>query len=623
MSRHWPFALRGRDVELGGFADRAGLPPSNGVAAVLRQRDESADGAGLDPALFELFEHITRRLDAGEAVDEERLVADHPAWTEEIRGLMPTLREIAGAAERHADGSGPASLSGDLGGRRLLGDFRIVREIGRGGMGIVYEAEQPELGRRVALKALSWAAALDPRAIQRFRLEAQVVGWLQHPRIVPIYAVGVADDVPYFAMQYIEGKSLSALILEMRRLAEQRACDAGGCNSREGAPQSPSELVLGLLSGRFARQPSETRVDDLLPALTTVDDRPSSKLAPSIRDGAYLRTVARLAVQAAQALAYAHEQGIVHRDIKPANLLLDRRGDLWVADFGMAEVQGSAGLTLSGDLPGTLRYMSPEQASGQRALVDRRTDIYSLGVTLYELLTLQPAVTAEDKVGIIRQIIEDEPVPIRRLNSAVPVDLATIVTKAIAKDPSGRYETTEALAADLGRFLEGRPIAARPVGLFTRSWRWCRRKPVQAGRGAWPGLHPGFRGHHLELARGGAPKARSRASEITIGGVSSPGGNVRKEGAHARDQGGCHQPLPRRRINRPGRAREKFGRQGDHASGGRRPGRRPRRLVFFRSARDGSRDPSCTWTNLSRLGRVLQERAPLPRRLRDLRSKVR
>jgi tetratricopeptide (TPR) repeat protein len=214
----------------------------------------------------------------------------------------------------------------------------------------------------------------------------------------------------------------------------------------------------------------------------------ASKAAASIRDSAYFRSVARVGIQAAEALGYAHDQGIIHRDIKPANLLLDRRGDLWVADFGMADVQGDAGLTLSSDLPGTLRYMSPEQATGQRALVDRRTDIYSLGATLYELLTLRPAVAGSDKAGIIRRIVEEEPVPIRRLNPAVPLDLATIVTKALSKSPASRYETCLKLADDLDRFLEGRPIAARPVGPLLRSWRWCVRKPVQAGLAAALGL---------------------------------------------------------------------------------------------------------------------------------------
>jgi tetratricopeptide (TPR) repeat protein len=201
-----------------------------------------------------------------------------------------------------------------------------------------------------------------------------------------------------------------------------------------------------------------------------------------------MRTVARLGIQAAEALGYAHDQGIIHRDIKPANLLLDNRGDLWVADFGMADVQGGAGLTLSGDMPGTLRYMSPEQALGKRALIDRRTDIYSLGATLYELLTLQTAVAGDDRQEIFRQIAEDEPAALRRINPAIPGDLSTIVAKALSKEPSSRYETAWQLAADLARFLEGLPIAARRSGPLARSWRWCRRKPLLAGLTASLGL---------------------------------------------------------------------------------------------------------------------------------------
>ena len=391
-------------------------------------------------------------------------------------------------------------------------------------------------------KVLPQAAAMDPKALQRFQLEAQVAGLLQHPHIVPVHAVGTVDGVPYFAMQFIEGGSLAGLIAELRGLVERGADQSISPSSGD----SPSALALGLLTGRFAplgRESDTERHDATAPrpdvgwrrmilgivrpteSLGRAGGPPpdvsgpgatlrnlTGRFAPlgpessdrachgaepglggdtigptaprSIRGRTFHRTVARLGIQAAEALGHAHDQGIVHRDVKPANLLLDKRGDLWVADFGMADVQGDAGLTMTGDLPGTLRYMSPEQAAGKRALIDRRTDVYSLGATLYELLALQPAIVGSDRAEIVRRIAEEEPEPLRRLNPAVPVDLATIVTKALSKEPARRYETAWQLAQDLERYLDGRPIAARPVGPLARSWRWCRRKPVQAGLAA-------------------------------------------------------------------------------------------------------------------------------------------
>ena len=473
------------DPSIGKVALRSTADPRLTAVRSANPHDDLSECGEMDSALFDLFEQITSWLQSGQAVDEEQLAAEHPAWAREIRTLLPTLRGMAHAGIPARGGPAP-SLSDDFDaeGRRVVGDFRIVREIGRGGMGIVYEAEQAALGRRVALKVLPFAAALDPRAIQRFQLEAQVAGWLQHPRIVPVYAVGLVNEVPFFAMQLINGGSLGGLIAELRGLVEHTT----GVAADRPSGDSPSALAAGLLSGRFAPPPRDGGTDRDHAPVTPGADTSGTKAPPSLGGIAYLRTVARLGIQAAEALGYAHDQGIIHRDVKPANLLLDQRGDLWVADFGMADVQGDAGLTLSGDLPGTLRYMSPEQAKGQRALIDRRTDIYSLGATLYELLTLQPVVTGSDKVEIIRRISEEEPAPLRRLNRAVPVDLATIVTKAISKNPASRYETALNLADDLARFLEGRPIAARRVGPLVRSWRWCRRKPVQAGLAAALGL---------------------------------------------------------------------------------------------------------------------------------------
>jgi eukaryotic-like serine/threonine-protein kinase len=461
--------------------DSADLVDADGTENRASDADVDILGVDIDPALAELGEEFSRRTLAGETVDIDELVAAHPEQADAFRKLLPILKGLAelepvdGGEETMAgaDTHGPAE-------GKVFADFRIVREIGRGGMGIVYEARQVAIGRRVALKVLPLAAAMDPKALQRFQLEAQVAGLLQHSHIVPVYAVGAVDQVPYFAMQFIEGGSLAGLIAELRGLVERGADHVVSASSGD----SPSALALGLLTGRFAplgRESGGDR-DDAEPVDSSDNKNPTAP--QSIRGRTFHRTVARLGIQTAQALGYAHDQGIVHRDVKPANLLLDRRGDLWVADFGMADVQGDAGLTMTGDLPGTLRYMSPEQAAGKRALIDRRTDIYSLGATLYELLTLQPAIVGSDRAEIIRRIAEEEPEPLRRLNPAVPVDLATIVTKALSKEPSKRYETARQLAEDLECYLDGRPIAARPVGPMARSWRWCRRKPVQAGLAA-------------------------------------------------------------------------------------------------------------------------------------------
>ncbi len=336
----------------------------------------------LDPVLIELADEFSRRTLSGEAVDVDELIAAHPEKAEAFRKILPILQGLAELEPADAE-NGEADVHRPTEGKSFA-DFHVIREIGRGGMGIVYEARQASLGRTVALKILHLAVAVDPRAVTRFQLEAQVVGLLQHPNIVPIHAVGTFDDIPYFAMRYIEGGSLAGVISELRALIDRGTDNPGGASCGD----VPSALAVGLLTDQFAHAGTQPDIDRRSAAPLTEHDHTGPVAPRSIGGRSFHRNVARLGCQTASALAYAHDQGIVHRDIKPANLLLDRRGDVWVADFGMADVQGNPGLTTTGDLPGTLRYMSPEQVAGKRALIDRRTDIYSLGATLYRALDL-------------------------------------------------------------------------------------------------------------------------------------------------------------------------------------------------------------------------------------------
>jgi serine/threonine protein kinase/Flp pilus assembly protein TadD len=428
----------------------------------------------LESLVAQLADEFVARLERGERPDVEEYLARYPQHAAVIRNLLASLQFIRLSA---ADASAtPAAPTGPTEPEAPLGDFRIVREVGRGGMGVVYEAVQISLGRRVALKVLPFAAALDPRQLQRFKNEAQAAAHLHHTNIVPVYGVGCERGVHYYAMQFIEGHTLAAMIHELRQLAGLDAPPTEGL----GAAAQP--MAHDLVSGRWA--PAQRRHAD--PELTgpyTPSPLTGPALHPatpltsgqSARGQAFFRTAANLGVQTAQALEHAHQLGVIHRDIKPANLLVDERGNLWVTDFGLAHCQSQAGLTMTGDLLGTLRYMSPEQVLARRVLVDHRTDVYSLGVTLYELLTLEPAFAGTDRAALLRQIAFEEPRPPRQLNRGIPAELETIVLQAVAKNPAERYATAQELADDLERFLQNKPIHARRPSMVQKVWKWSRR----------------------------------------------------------------------------------------------------------------------------------------------------
>jgi hypothetical protein len=399
-----------------------------------------------DSLILRVSRDYLAELEAGRQPDRAAYLARYPGLAElaeylEGVELAHTLRPTTGASPASSDASASP-----------LGDFQIVREIGRGGMGVVYEATQLSLGRKVALKVLPFAAALDVKHLQRFKTEAQAAAQLHHTNIVPVYAIGCERGLHFYAMQLIEGRSLSEIIDELRTARDQ------------GAPS------------RF-----KTRTTAAMRRQSTVSMSAASQ--HSGRTKASFRAVAQMAAQVADALEYAHDAGVVHRDIKPANLLLDAKGAVWITDFGLALVAADANLTQTGELVGTLRYMSPEQAAGRNASVDYRTDIYSLGVTLYELLTLKPIFSGNDRVTLLHQVLNEDPVPLRKWDRAIPIELETIVLKALAKRPVERYATAGELAADLRRFLDERPILARRPTLVDRVRKWGRRHPsfVAAG----------------------------------------------------------------------------------------------------------------------------------------------
>ncbi len=431
-----------------------------------------------------LVEEFASRCRQRESPSISEYVSRYPLYGKEIEELFPTVAMMEQLrCEEKANRAAAARQSASATPPRHIGDFDIIQEIGRGGMGVVYEAEQRSLGRRVAVKVLPKHVFLLDRHVKRFQREAQTAARLHHTNIVPVFGVGDQNGLHYYVMQLIRGVGLDEIIWLLRGMTDSPAKDPDedpdADEEHDDTFADIRELVRTLTMGKFSSAQSGTCVER--PADNSDGHENGRRRKLTVPTGAPADrwlAIARIGIQAAEALNFAHGQGTLHRDIKPANLLVDEDGVVRVADFGLARAVEQPDAGCGEEIVGTLRYMAPEQLRG---VADARSDVYALGLTLYEMLTLRPAFDDSARGG--RDQRRPPPAP-RSVNPAIPRDLETIVLKCLAEEPSKRYPTAAALAADLRRFLDDRPVRARRISSVERVWRWCRRNPALAATSA-------------------------------------------------------------------------------------------------------------------------------------------
>jgi WD40 repeat protein/serine/threonine protein kinase len=483
----------------------------------------STDHSDTD-VLDELVEEFIERCRQGERPSIAEYEARCPEHSDEIRDLFPALvvMEQAASVDDDQESVGQQTVgwpeTPQLTERPdQIGDYRLIREIGRGGMGVVYEAEQMSLGRYVALKLLPKQLMLGVRERRRFEREAKAAAKLHHTNIVPVFGVGEQDGLHYYVMQFIHGLGLDEVLSELKEIWRaggapgdlpsnfQVSQRGSGSAARDfTAKHAARSLVSGKIgqsqigravedddldatedgagTGSATSAPTQTgRLSDTFSLSSSSVNLPTSSgetvSKESSAQQSYWTSVARIGLQVANGLQYAHEQGILHRDIKPSNLLLDTNGTVWITDFGLAKAEDQDNLTHTGDIIGTLRYMAPESFSGR---ADVRSEVYAVGLTLYEMLTLRPAFDEKDRNSLIKQVTTESPRRVERLNPRVPRDLAIVVNKAVEFDPAHRYQTAGELEEDLHRFINDEPIKARRTSAIERLQRWARHNTAVA-----------------------------------------------------------------------------------------------------------------------------------------------
>ncbi len=406
--------------------------------------------------LDEIAESFSNAIRRGEKPSIKTYLSKHPDPSGQLRSLLESIELIESLKQDPLVATrSPRSDNPHI---EQLDDYTIVREIGRGGMGVVFEAIHQSLGRRVALKVLASSLLGDSKHLSRFRREARAAARLRHTNIVPVFGVGSSGEHHYYVMDFIDGMSLSQWLNEFAGVRHQN--------------MPTVDLAMADTDGDLVTDASSRH--DLMSAASRSDSPPT----PTSIDAAdYFPWVARLGATICDALQYAHAHGVLHRDIKPANLLIDQSGEVWIADFGLAKLTEQQAMTMTGDIVGTPQYMPPESFEGT---YDVRSEIYGVGLTLYELLTLRPAIQGKNPGDVIRKATDGVSIPPRKIQGRVPRDLETIVLKALSHDPQGRYASAGHLRDDLQNFVMDRPISARRSSLVERAVRWSRREPVVA-----------------------------------------------------------------------------------------------------------------------------------------------
>lgn len=431
-----------------------------------------------EPEILEkIVEQFTARLRAGEHPAIAEYQEAYPDLKDEIEDLLASVAMIEQLKSNpgNSEVKNRRSLE-EVSSLEQIGDYRIEREIGRGGMGVVFEAIHESLGRRVAIKVVPTPLIHGNRIVERFKREAQSAARLHHTNIVGVFGVGEGDGYHYYVMDFVDGQTLSEVIFGLSHSSDTRPTRRIERTRRnvtidkDSAPRVGSDSANDLA---LAMDPPNTA--------NQLANRSQPQMART-KTPQHFRWAARIGANIADALSYAHAANILHRDIKPSNIILDRKGIVWITDFGLAKDDSSEiNLTKTGDVIGTPQYLAPESLEGT---YDQRSEVYCLGLTLYELATLQPAYRTGTTAEVIRNIATSSPISPRKINPRIPIDLGIIIEKAVSRDPRSRYATAQEMRNDLQAFVADQPIMARPPSSLELVLKWSRRNPLTAGLAA-------------------------------------------------------------------------------------------------------------------------------------------